>query len=152
MPLVPTRAQHQRGYTRSPTTAKLVSTSVRRTHARIPYYVRTGPRHARPYPRARRATPTQLHYNSFQQPGDELHARTERGIVVPPDVALRTAYERSRRCCRVTFFIAIIKKGSSSKAMNVYALEGISVLCVRARCYRMARRGRVFICTGTFSR
>ena len=115
-----------------------------RTHA---YLITSGRAHGAP-DRIRelfeRLRPNCIIVRSNNQGTNRTHARTERGIVVPPDVALRTAHEHSRRCCRVTFFIAIIKKGSSSKAMNVYALEGISVLCVCARCYRIARRGRVF--------
>ena len=53
--------------------------------------------------------------------------RTERGIVVPPDIALCAAHEHRRRCI-VPFFAAAIEEG---RAVDVYALEGISVLRVR---------------------
>jgi len=56
----------------------------------------------------------------------------ERGIIVPPNIALRTAHEHNRRFT------------TGRRTVYVYALEGISVLCVRTRlCSKSAVTGWV---------
>lgn len=75
------------------------------------------------------------------------HARTERGVVVLSDVALCTVHEH----CRVPSFFAVGGGATTEgerrcSTVDVYALEGISVLCdahvlrfafaiFRCRCY-----------------
>ena len=86
----------------------------------IPYYAPTGLRRAKSYRPALQATPTQLgSTRSFKkmEAWRKKRKRTERGIIVPPDITLCTVY----KYCGRSF-------AAAAAAVDVYAFEGISVL------------------------
>ena len=79
-----------------PTTNQHITSHHTRTHT-IPYYAQTDLQRARPYPQALRASPSQLRHvvpvlTSCVVETEKTHARTERGIIVPPNITLCTTH------------------------------------------------------------